>query len=245
MNDIQTNITHNLQWIHDRIDKACAASGREKNSVRLLMATKTVLPENIRIAINAGETLVGENKVQEFVQKTPLLTDLDYERHFIGHLQTNKIKDILKYVSCIQSMDRFDLAKKLEERLQFEGKSLNIFVQVNTSFEESKFGLSPENAEAFLKEIKPFETLKVKGFMTIGLFDAEAEKVRPSFIRLREIRDNAIDKGLISEDATELSMGMSGDLEVAIAEGATIVRVGTAIFGQRIYPDSFYWNETK
>lgn len=239
------NIQLNLAHIHQRIEAACKVADRNPSSVRLLLATKTVPPTGIRAAIDAGETLIGENRMQEYAEKAAALADLQCERHFIGHLQTNKIKDALKYVSCIQSVDRMDLVTKLDQRLQLEGRTMDIMVQVNTSFEESKFGMNPDEVISFLKEAVQYETLKIKGFMTIGLFDTEAEKVRPSYRRLREIRDQAIAEGIVPSTACELSMGMSNDLETAIQEGATIVRVGTAIFGQRIYPDSYYWNEKK
>lgn len=228
------SILENIKIIHNRMNAVCSKINRNPEEVRLLMATKTVSPERIRIAIEAGEKLVGENRVQEFALKNDALADLEYERHFIGHLQTNKIKDIVKYrVNCVQSLDRIDLAQKLDQRYQAEGRSIDVMVQVNTSFEESKFGLDPNNVFDFLKELKQYDTLKVKGFMTIGLYDADEEKVRPSYIRLREIRDRAINEGLISPGSNELSMGMSNDLETAIEEGATIVRVGSAIFGSR------------
>lgn len=232
MNDKEL-IIKNIQHIKQRIEDACNKSGRKTEEVRLLLATKTVEPERIKIAIASGEKLIGENRVQEYAEKFEELKDVECEKHFIGHLQTNKIKDVLKYVSCIQSLDRMELAEKLHQRLLFEEKNIDAFVEVNTSFEESKHGLSPEEVFDFLVKIKEFNTIHIKGFMTIGLYDADAEKVRPSFIRLRNIRDEAIVKGLVSTDATELSMGMSGDLETAIEEGATIIRVGSAIFGSR------------
>ncbi len=232
MNDKEL-IIKNIQHIKQRIEDACNKSGRKTEEVRLLLATKTVEPERIKIAIASGEKLIGENRVQEYAEKFEELKDVECEKHFIGHLQTNKIKDVLKYVSCIQSLDRLELAEKLHQRLLFEEKNIDAFVEVNISFEESKHGLSPEEVFDFLEKIKEFNTIHIKGFMTIGLYDADAEKVRPSFIRLRNIRDEAIAKGLVSADAKELSMGMSGDLETAIEEGATIIRVGSAIFGSR------------
>ena len=232
MNDKEL-IIKNIQHIKKRIEYACNKSGRKTEEVRLLLATKTVEPQRIKIAIASGENLIGENRVQEYAEKFEALTDVECERHFIGHLQTNKIKDVLKYVSCIQSLDRLELAEKLHQRLLFEEKNIDAFVEVNTSFEESKHGLSPEKVFDFLEKIKEFNTIRIKGFMTIGLLDEDPEKVRPSFIRLRNIRDEAIAKALVGTDATELSMGMSGDLETAIEEGATIIRVGSAIFGSR------------
>lgn len=242
MNSILTNIAQ----IKKRMALACEKSGRNPNEVRLLLAVKTVSAENIRIAIESGETLTGENKVQEVKEKFEQLKDIPHEKHFIGHLQTNKIKDILKYgVSCIQSLDRMDLAEKLHQRLLFENKKMDVFIQVNTSAEESKFGISPEKAIEFTKQVAQFDTLNIKGLMTIGLFSAETEKVRECFRLLKNIQQQIINENIPNVEMKELSMGMSGDLETAIEEGATIIRVGTAIFGQRIYPDSYYWNENK
>lgn len=238
-------IATNLAHVKQRIKASCLKAGRAENEVRLLLATKTVPAEKIKEAIQAGGTLIGENKVQELKSKYPLLKDLNYEKHFIGHLQTNKIKDVLSYVSCIESVDQLGLAENLDRRLQSEGKKIDIFVQVNTSFEGSKFGAHPNDVDSLLKQIRRLNTLNIKGLMTIGLFDTDPERVRPSFFLLRQVRDRAIENGLLSSAAKELSMGMSGDLETAIEEGATIVRVGAAIFGQRPYPDSYYWNENK
>ena len=228
-----------------RIENACRKCNRNPDEVKLLLATKTVPAEKIKVAFRAGQTLMGENKVQELKEKFEELKDIPHLKHFIGHLQTNKIKDILKYgVTCIPSLDRLDAAKKLQQRLEFEQKNIEIFIQVNTSYEDSKFGVEPENAVAFTKQIAAFDRLKIKGLMTIGLFSAETEKVRKCFKLLKEIQQKIIAENIPNVEMTELSMGMSSDLEVAIEAGATIVRVGTAIFGQRIYPDSYYWNET-
>ncbi|WP_276480874.1 YggS family pyridoxal phosphate-dependent enzyme [Paraflavitalea pollutisoli] len=241
----QLIIEQNISLIRQRIMAACRKAGRDSADVQLLLATKTVPAERIQLALAVGETLTGENKVQELKEKAGVLDSLPVERHFIGHLQTNKIKEVLKYVNCIQSIDRMELAEKLDARLQFEQKTLDIFVQVNTSFEESKFGAHPDQALSLIEQLGTLKTLRIRGLMTIGLFDADPEKVRPSFRLLREIRDAAISGGLLSSAQNGLSMGMSGDLETAIEEGSTIVRVGTAVFGKRQYPDSYYWNENK
>jgi pyridoxal phosphate enzyme (YggS family) len=129
--------------------------------------------------------------------------------------------------------------------LEYEGKTIEVLIQVNTSEEESKFGVHPDQAIELVKQVAQFDRLKIKGLMTIGLFSAETEKVRRCFRLLKNIQEQIIDMNIPNVDMQELSMGMSGDLETAIEEGATIVRVGTAIFGQRIYPDSYYWNEKK
>jgi pyridoxal phosphate enzyme (YggS family) len=240
MNEIRSH----LAAIRSRINKACQTAERKTGEVKLLLATKTVSAENIKVALKAGETLIGENKVQELKEKFDGLKDIAHEKHFIGHLQTNKIKEILKYgVSCIQSLDRTDLAEKLHQRLTYEQKQINVLIQVNTSAEKSKFGVSPENAMDLIKRISEMETLQIKGLMTIGLFSAETEKVRQCFKLLKNLQQEIASHNIPRVEMNELSMGMSHDLETAIEEGATIVRVGTAIFGQRIYPDSHYWNE--
>lgn len=236
------DILLNLAGIKQRIYNAATGAGRLPGDVQLLLATKTVSAEKIKAAIDAGEHLIGENKVQELKEKEYLLGTLNIQRHFIGHLQTNKIKDVLKYANCIQSVDRLELVEKLDSRLLFEKKLLDVFVQVNTSFEESKFGAHPDDAIRLLEKVKSYGTMNIKGMMTIGLFDADPEKVRPSFRLLKEIRDAAIRENLLRAGAV-LSMGMSGDLETAIEEGAGMVRVGTSIFGKRHNPDSYYWNE--
>lgn len=237
-------IVHNLSRIKQRISKACTENGRNPDEVKLLLATKTVSAERIKIALLAGQTWIAENKVQELKEKFKALQEVPHVNHFIGHLQTNKIKDLLKYnLSCIQSLDRLDLAEKLHQRLQFENKTIEVLIQVNTSAEESKFGVSPENAIELVKQVAQFETLKIKGLMTIGLFSSETEKVRKCFRLLKDIQQQIISLNIPNAEMKELSMGMSGDLEIAVAEGATIVRVGTAVFGQRPTPDSYYWNE--
>lgn len=239
-------ISNNLNVILQRIENACIRSNRNPNEVRLLLATKTVTAERIKIALRAGQTLIAENKTQELKGKHEALKEIPHVNHFIGHLQTNKIKDILKYdVSCIQSVDRLDLAEKLHQRLLFENKTMEVLIQVNTSDEESKFGVHPDAAVNLVKQIAKFESIKIKGLMTIGLFSAETEKVRKCFKLLKDIQLQIISSTIPNVEMKELSMGMSGDLETAIEEGSTIVRVGTAIFGERIHPDSYYWNENK
>lgn len=239
-------ILESIAIIKERIDKVCKENGRNPDEVKLLLATKTVPAERIKIALQAGYTLIAENKVQELKEKYGALKEVPHVNHFIGHLQTNKIKEVLKYdVSCIQSLDRLDLAEKLHQRLLSQTKTIEVLIQVNTSYEESKYGTSPENVIELVKQVAQLETLKIKGLMTIGLFSAETDEVRKCFQLLKSIRQQIIALKIPNVEMKELSMGMSDDLETAIAEGATIVRVGTAIFGQRLYPDSHYWNESK
>ncbi|MCT4328641.1 YggS family pyridoxal phosphate-dependent enzyme [Elizabethkingia anophelis] len=243
---MQNHIINNLQNTLQRIETACIRSNRSPDEVRLLLATKTVPVNCIKQALAAGCTLIAENKVQELKEKYDDLKEIPHTNHFIGHLQTNKIKDILKYdVSCIQSLDRIDLAEKLQQRLEAEDRTIDVLIQINTSGEESKFGIHPEKALELVKQVSELSALKIKGLMTIGLFSAETEKVRTCFRLLKELQQQIISHNIPGVEMNELSMGMSGDLETAVEEGATIVRVGTAIFGQRIYPDNYYWNENK
>ena len=238
------NILENIAIIVDRMHNACQKSGRNPNDVKLLLAIKTVDAERIKIALDAGYIMIAENRVQELKEKYEALKTTPHTNHFIGHLQTNKIKDIIKYdVQCLQSLDRLDLAEKLHQRLLFEGKKMDVFIQVNTSGEESKFGIHPDKAIELVRQVSHLETLQIKGLMTIGLLSNHSEKVRACFKLLKNLQQKIIAENIPNVEMNELSMGMSGDLEIAIEEGASIIRVGSAIFGERIYPDSYYWNE--
>ncbi len=241
-----SHIIENIVQIKKRIAEAAVSAGRNPEEVKLLLATKTVSAENIKIALELGEQLIGENRAQELKSKYSDLLEVPHQKHFIGYLQTNKIKDLLRYdVTCIQSVDRIDLAEKLQARLEFEEKEIDVFIQVNTSNEESKFGIAPEKAIELTKQVAELPNINIKGLMTIGLFSAEEAKVRVCFKLLKDIQQQIVALNLPGVEMKELSMGMSYDLEFAIEEGSTMVRVGTAIFGQRIYADSYYWNENK
>lgn len=236
-------IEDKLKWVQDRMESACKSAGRSRETVKLLLATKTVSPENINRAIDYGETLLGESKAQELQEKYEAINHDQAEMHFIGHLQTNKAKHVIKYVTCIHSVDRLKLGRTLHNLLSRESRTLDILVQVNTSYEESKFGVAPEETLNLIKQLAEFETLRIKGLMTIGKLSADPKDARKCFRLLKSIQQEIKKENIPGVEMDVLSMGMSGDLEVAIEEGATIVRVGTAIFGERIYPDSYYWNE--
>lgn len=238
--DVDT-VAANLARVHGRIATAARGAGRDPSEVSLLPVSKTVPVERLRAAIAAGETRFGENKVQEARDKAEALEGEDIAWSVIGNLQTNKAKYVARFAAEVQSLDRLKLARALDKRLQMEGRSLDVLVQVNTSGEASKFGLSPEDAAAFLRELPVFDTLKVRGLMTLAVFSGDTERVRRCFRVLRELRERLRQDapGGISLDA--LSMGMSGDYEIAIEEGATEVRVGQAIFGARPLPDGHYW----
>ncbi|WP_419892437.1 YggS family pyridoxal phosphate-dependent enzyme [Paenibacillus xylanexedens] len=237
-------VEENLQAVRQQMALACQASGRNIEDIKLLLATKTVPLEKLQIAIQAGEVLFGENKAQELRDKFPLMEQSkQVEWHFIGHLQTNKVKDVVKYVTLIHSVDRLKLGQALHNQLLKENKTLDILVQINTSYEESKFGASPETAVELVEQLAQFETLNVKGLMTIGKLNAANEETRHCFRLLNQIRTQIKEKNIPRVEMDVLSMGMSGDFQVAIEEGATMIRVGTSVFGQRYLPDEHYWNE--
>ncbi|QXP68482.1 YggS family pyridoxal phosphate-dependent enzyme [Polaribacter sp. AHE13PA] len=239
------NIINNLKIIRNRMKYACEKTNRKPEDVRLLLATKTVGSERINFALQQGETLIGENKVQELKQKCNAVKELNPEIHFIGHLQSNKIKEVLKWASCIESIDRMSVAQKLQQRLVLEEKEIDVYIQVNTSFEESKFGISPDQTIELVKKVSKLKNIHIKGLMTIGLLSSDSTEIRKCFRLLKQLQEDIKTLNVPNVEMNELSMGMSGDLEIAIEEGATIIRVGTAVFGERIYPDSYYWNETK
>jgi len=236
-------IKDNLTYVKEKIDQACQKVGRNPDEVSLLLATKTVSPENINKAIDQGETLIGESKAQELQEKYPDIKTDDIETHFIGHLQTNKVNNVLNHVSYIHSVDRIKLAKALNKRAKKLGKKLNILIQVNTSYEDSKFGVAPEDTLELIEQLVELDALNIKGLMTIGRLSADPEEARIYFQRLKAIQEQVKAQNYPGVEMDVLSMGMTKDYEIAVEEGATIVRVGTAIFGERMYPDSYYWNE--
>ena len=233
---------HNLDAVQARIVAACQRVGRDPDSVRLLPVSKTKPEATLRLAYAAGCRMLGENKPQEAYRKWEAMADLaDLRWSVIGHLQTNKAKLVARFASEFQALDNLRVAEALERRLQAEGRALDVFVQVNTSGEASKFGLAPDAVAAFLRELPAFPALRVRGLMTLALFSAEADRVRECFVLLRGLRDRLRQEAPAGVGLDELSMGMSGDYEIAIEEGATVVRVGQAIFGARALPDAHYW----
>lgn len=232
----------NLAAVRTRIDAACGRVGRQPADVRLLPVSKTVAEARIRLAYAAGCRCLGENKVQEAQRKWQAMGDLDdLKWSIIGHLQTNKVKYVARFASEFQTLDSLRVAKALDRRLHQEGRSLDVLVQVNTSGEASKYGLDPEEVASFVRALPAFSALRVRGLMTLAIFSDEAERVRQCFARLRELRDQLRQDAPDGVGLEELSMGMSGDFEIAVEEGATVVRVGQAIFGARGVPDSHYW----
>ena len=223
----------NVQKIKERIERACERAGRDPGEVSILAASKTRTPEEIREVFEAGIRLFGENRVQEARDKIPLLSDLPIEWHMIGHLQRNKVKYAVNLFDVVESLDSKELADELEKRLSKLGKKMRVFIEVKLSPEETKHGCSPEEALELARHVLSLEHLKLEGLMTVPPYFEDLELVRPYFRKLREIRDNLEDA--LGINLPHLSMGMSHDFEVAVEEGATIVRIGTAIFGERIY----------
>ncbi|MDI6022722.1 YggS family pyridoxal phosphate-dependent enzyme [Leucobacter sp. UT-8R-CII-1-4] len=237
------DFARNIAEVRAKISTAAKRVGRDPAEVELLPVSKTVPGDRVRLSVAAGCLKLGENKVQEAKRKSQELADLGVNWSVIGHLQTNKARDVAAFASEFQALDNLRAAAALDRRLQAAGRSLDVYVQVNTSAEPQKYGLPPEELEAFLRELPNFSSLRVQGLMTLAIFSNDIPRVRECFVRLRTLRDQMrdIDQELIGPGG--LSMGMSGDYEVAIEEGATCVRVGQAIFGARQTPDSFYWPE--
>lgn len=232
----------NLAAVLERIEAACNRAGRDPATVRLLPVSKSKPEASLRLAHAAGCRMLGENKVQEAYLKWQAMQDLaDLHWSVIGHLQTNKAKLVARFAVEFQALDSLRVAEALDRRLQVEGRSLDVFVQVNTSGEDSKYGLIPQDVPAFVQALPTFTALRVRGLMTLALFSSETERVRQCFVLLRNLRDRLRQSAPAGIALDELSMGMSGDFEIAIEEGATVVRVGQAIFGARPLPDSHYW----
>ena len=231
-----------LATVQARIATACQRAGRDPASVRLLPVSKTQPEARVRLAHAAGCRLLGENKAQEAYGKWQATQDLaDLRWSVIGHLQTNKARLVARFASEFQALDSLRVAEALERRLQAEGRTLDVFVQVNTSGEASKYGLPPGEVTAFLRALPAFPALRVRGLMTLALLSSDAARVRECFMLLRTLRDRLRQEAPAGIALEELSMGMSGDFEIAIEEGATVVRVGQALFGARALPDGHYW----
>lgn len=234
-------IAANVAAIRARMDAACARASRAPGSVRLLPVSKTISIERVRAAFAAGLHSLGENKVQEAKEKAEALAELDIQWSIIGHLQSNKARYVARFAHEFQALDRVKVAEALQRRLDIEGRTLDVYVQVNTSAEPSKFGLEPGTVLDFARELPAFPALRVRGLMTLAIFSSDDERVRRCFRLLREAQERLRQDGPAGLEWDELSMGMSGDFESAIEEGSTVVRVGQAIFGPRPLPDSHYW----
>ena len=234
-----TSIAANLQEIEQRIAAAAARAGRDSSEIRLLPVSKTKPPESVVEAHAAGYRRFGENKVQEAQNKWEALREItDIEWAVIGHLQSNKAKYVARFASEFQALDSLKVASELDKRLQQEGRRLEVLIQVNSSDEDQKFGLPPQKVVDFARQLKPFDALEVRGLMTLALFTDDTSRIAQCFTVMRQVQQELRDA--TGQRWDELSMGMSGDFELAIEQGATCVRVGQAIFGNRLDPNA-YW----
>ena len=224
------DLAENFRRVHQRIATACERAGRAATSVRLLAVAKTQPPEVVRQAAELGQALFGENKVQEAKAKIPLCPGR-LRWHMIGHLQTNKCKDAVELFEMVQGVDSLHVAQELNKRAEQAAKTLPILLEVNMVGEGSKFGYKPEQLLSELTSLNALPRLEIHGLMTIPPWSPLPERVRPVFRRLRELKVEC--EQIIGAPLPELSMGMTGDFEPAIEEGATIVRIGTALFGER------------
>ena len=222
-----------LGQINKRIRQVAEASGRDVAAVKLVAVSKTIAPEVVREAIEAGVTVLGENYVQEAREKFETLVQYSVSWHFIGHLQSNKAKYAVRLFDLIHSVDSLKLARELNKQAAKIDKIQHILVQVNISDEDTKSGIAADDAMALVLTISEMKHLEVRGLMTMPPYFYQPEKVRPFFAELRRLRDHIKDQRIPNVSMDELSMGMTGDFEVAIQEGATLVRIGTAIFGER------------
>jgi pyridoxal phosphate enzyme (YggS family) len=229
-----SGIEQNIKDIWSRIRTAAEKSGRSAGEIKLAAVSKTVEPERINQAIRCGIDVIGENRVQEAEAKFKEITG-KVEKHLVGHLQTNKAKKAVELFDFIQSVDSVRIAEEISKRALEQGKVMEVLVEVNTSCEETKFGTEPEDALPLIETISRLEGIKIKGLMTIGLFSDNPEDTRPCFKRLRALFEDVKSAGIPNVEMRYLSMGMTGDFEVAIEEGSNMVRVGTGIFGPRRY----------
>ena len=226
-------IKENLTRVRRRIEQAAGRCGRDPASVRLLAVSKTVSAESVKEAIDAGVRLLGENYIQEAREKVDVLMRSPASWHFIGHLQTNKARFAVELFDLIHSVDSLKLAHELDKQARQRNKVQPILIQVNIAEEKSKSGITEQAVPQLIREVSCYSNLSIKGLMTMPPFFNAPEKVRPYFKALRQLASRIKAMNIDGVTMTELSMGMTGDFEVAVEEGATIVRIGTAIFGER------------
>jgi PLP dependent protein len=230
------SLAENLSRVRERIDAAARRAGRQSEDIALMAVSKTFSADRIREAYDAGLRLFGENRVQEFAGKTDSLRHLhDAEWHLIGHLQTNKVAKAVELFAAVDSVDSLRLAQKLNASVQQLGRKLKVLIEINVGGEAAKSGVAPDSRELdeILLAARELEHLEFRGLMTVPPFTDDPQQARPYFRRLRDLRDQIVARRPSAADLSELSMGMSHDFEVAIEEGSTCVRVGTAVFGER------------
>ncbi len=225
-------IAENILKIKQRIREACLKVGRNPDEVTIVAVTKTVPVDKIKEAINSGIVDIGENKVQELLEKRNSIENIRW--HFVGHLQTNKVKYIVDFIHLIHSVDSLKVALEIDKRAKKINRAIDILIEVNTSGEKTKYGVKPDEVVELVRQISEnCDFIRVKGLMTVAAFLPNPEDVRPMFRLLREVRDEVAKFNFKNVEMRHLSMGMSNDFEVAVEEGATLVRIGTAIFGPR------------
>ena len=229
-------IKENIENVERKIQAACDRSGRKREDVLLLAVSKTIDVPRIKEAVECGLTSLGENKVQEIMDKYEPMGE-GVKWHLIGHLQTNKVKYIIDKVELIHSVDSLKLAEEISKRAKAKGITANILLEINAAGEESKFGLKPEECEKAVREISALDNIKIRGLMTVAPNVENPEENRIYFKQMKQLLVDINAKKIDNVNMDVLSMGMTGDYEVAIEEGATIVRVGTGIFGARVYPN--------
>ncbi len=229
---MEHQITENLDAVRQQIDAACRRCGRDPQEVTLIAVSKTKPLELLQDAYAAGARDFGENKVQEIVEKAPRMPE-DAKFHMIGHLQRNKVKQVLPHVVMIHSVDSMRLAEQIQQEAEKTGRVVDILLEVNVAKEESKFGFYPEDVMDAEEKISRFSNLKLCGLMTIAPFVDDAEENRPVFKKLYQLSVDIKKKNIDNVTMSALSMGMTGDYQVAVEEGATMIRVGTGIFGAR------------
>ncbi len=230
---LEATIAANLSAVRLRIERATRAAGRDPADVQLVAVSKTFNADHVRAAFAAGQRDFGENRVQEALQKIDQLTDLPLRWHLIGHLQSNKARKAAWAFACIHSVDCAELLEKLEEAAVERGAGPELLVQVDLAGEVTKYGADPADVPGIFKAARGCRAVRLIGLMLLPPFAEDPEQARPYFRRLRELRDELHAGGIEASMLRELSMGMSHDLEVAVEEGSTLVRVGTAIFGKR------------
>lgn len=227
-------IAENIRSVEQRIQAACARAGRRRDEVTLICVTKTMPVTDLQEAYDEGQRNFGENRVQEITEKYPLLPD-DIRWHMIGHLQRNKVKYLMDRVVMIHSVDSASLARTISKEAVKAGRTMDILLEVNAAGEESKFGLAYEEVLPLVREIAPLPGLHICGLMTVAPYTDDPETNREFFKKLRDLSVDIDRQSIDNVSMHTLSMGMTGDFEVAIEEGATHIRVGTAIFGKRDY----------
>lgn len=225
------DIAENIKYVLQQVRAAAERANRNPSDITLVAVTKTVPVDKIEQAVKEGYRVLGENRVQELIEKYPALPGVEW--HLIGHLQSNKVKYIVDKVALVHSLDSVSLAEEISKRMTRLGKAMNVLVQVNIADESTKFGIHPAETEQFIDKIRSLPGIKVQGLMTIGPYAAGDREIRQVFRNLRLLAEKLKAIGFPEVNMKHLSMGMSNDYRIAVEEGATLIRVGSTIFGQR------------